>query len=60
LPSALQLPLRPRCHRSSARWQATLAGQRLLKSGSRYYIVEILWDSETPVSPIPQEYLPKH
>jgi hypothetical protein len=33
---------------------------QLLKSGIRYYIVEILWDSETPVSPIPQEYLPKH
>lgn len=32
---------------------------QLLKSGGRYYIVEILWDSETPASPIPTRYLPK-
>lgn len=32
---------------------------QLLKSGDRYYIVQILWDSETPGSPIPAEYLPK-
>ena len=32
---------------------------QLLKSGDRYYIVEILWDSETPSTPIPQKYLPK-
>jgi hypothetical protein len=32
---------------------------QLLKSGDRYYIVEVLWDSETPTSPIPKEYLPK-
>ncbi|MBS1799741.1 MAG: hypothetical protein JSS95_07945 [Acidobacteria bacterium] len=31
----------------------------LLKSGSRYYIVEVLWDSETPAARIPSEYLPK-
>jgi hypothetical protein len=31
----------------------------LLKSGDRYYIVEVLWDSETPATPIPKEYLPK-
>ncbi|WP_035347277.1 hypothetical protein [Edaphobacter aggregans] len=32
---------------------------QLLKSGDRYYIVQVLWDSETPASPIPAEYLPK-
>ena len=32
---------------------------QLLKSGDRYYIVEILWDSETPATTIPQKYLPK-
>ena len=31
----------------------------LLKSGDRFYIVEVLWDSETSASPIPKEYLPK-
>ncbi|WP_260703054.1 hypothetical protein [Edaphobacter flagellatus] len=32
---------------------------QLLKSGSRYYVVEVLWDAETPATPIPAEYLPK-
>jgi hypothetical protein len=32
---------------------------QLLKSDGRYYIVEILWDSETPTSRIPAQYLPK-
>jgi hypothetical protein len=32
---------------------------QLLKSGDRYYIVQILWDSETPATPIPRQYLPK-
>ncbi len=32
---------------------------QLLKSGDRYYIVQILWDSETPATPIPTQYLPK-
>lgn len=32
---------------------------QLLKSGGRYYIVEVLWDSETPLSPVPQQYLPR-
>jgi hypothetical protein len=32
---------------------------QLLKSGDRYYIVQILWDSETPATPIPPKYLPK-
>jgi hypothetical protein len=32
---------------------------QLLKSGDRYYIVQILWDSETPATPIPAQYLPK-
>lgn len=31
---------------------------QLLKSGNRYYIIEIVWDSETPASPIPKQYLP--
>jgi hypothetical protein len=31
----------------------------LLKSGSRYYIVEVLWDAETPGNPLPKAYLPK-
>ena len=30
---------------------------QLLKSGDRYYIVQILWDNETPATPIPPEYL---
>lgn len=32
---------------------------QLLKSGDRYYIIQILWDSETPATPIPAQYLPK-
>jgi len=32
---------------------------QLLKSGDRYYIVQILWDSETPATPIAAQYLPK-
>jgi hypothetical protein len=32
---------------------------QLLKSGGRYYIVEVLWDAETPAQPLPREYLPK-
>jgi hypothetical protein len=31
---------------------------QLLKSGDRYWIVQILWDAETPANPIPAEYLP--
>lgn len=30
---------------------------QLLKSGDRYYIVEVLWDAETPENPLPQAYL---
>ena len=32
---------------------------QLLKSGDRYWVVEVLWDAETPVNPIPAQYLPK-
>jgi hypothetical protein len=32
---------------------------QLLKSGDRYYVVEVLWDAETPTTPLPKEYLPK-
>jgi hypothetical protein len=32
---------------------------QLLKSGDRYYVVEILWDSERPDNPIPAKYLSK-
>ena len=32
---------------------------QLLKDGDRYWIVEILWDAETPATPIPSQYLPK-
>ena len=31
---------------------------QLLKDGGRYWIVEILWDSERPETPIPAKYLP--
>jgi hypothetical protein len=31
---------------------------QLLKDGKRYWIVTILWDSETPATPIPAKYLP--
>jgi hypothetical protein len=31
----------------------------LIKDGDRYWIVQILWDSERPGSPIPEKYLPK-
>ncbi len=31
---------------------------QLLKDGNRYWIVTILWDSETPATPIPARYLP--
>lgn len=32
---------------------------QLLKSGERYYVIEILWDSERPDAPIPAAYLPR-
>jgi len=32
---------------------------QLLKDGDRYWIVNILWDSERPTNPIPTQYLPK-
>jgi hypothetical protein len=32
---------------------------QLLKDGDRYWIVTILWDSETPTTPIPAKYLPQ-
>jgi hypothetical protein len=32
---------------------------QLLKSGDRYYIIQIVWDSERPDNPIPPRYLPK-
>jgi hypothetical protein len=31
---------------------------QLLKDRNRYWIVTILWDSETPTTPIPAKYLP--
>jgi hypothetical protein len=31
----------------------------LIKDGDRYWVVQILWDSERPNSPIPEKYLPK-
>ena len=31
---------------------------QLLKDGDRYWIVTILWDGETPATPIPAKYLP--
>lgn len=31
---------------------------QLLKDGERYWVVNILWDAETPESPIPARYLP--
>lgn len=32
---------------------------QLLKSGDRYYITDVYWDSERPDNPIPANYLPK-
>lgn len=32
---------------------------QLLKSGDRYYITDVFWDSERPDNPIPAKYLPK-
>jgi hypothetical protein len=32
---------------------------QLLKSGDRYYIVDVFWDSERPDNPIPAKYLGK-
>jgi hypothetical protein len=32
---------------------------QLLKSGNRYYIVDVYWDSERPDNPIPAKYLGK-
>ena len=32
---------------------------QLLNDGSRYWIVNIFWDAETPDHPIPHRYLPK-
>ena len=31
----------------------------LIKDGDRYWVVQILWDSERPGSPIPEKYLTK-
>jgi hypothetical protein len=31
---------------------------QLLKDGDRYWVVNILWDSELPTKPIPAKYLP--
>ncbi|ADW68865.1 hypothetical protein [Granulicella tundricola] len=31
----------------------------LLKANGRYYIVQVMWDSERPNNEIPKEYLPK-
>ncbi len=31
---------------------------QLVKDGNRYWIVTILWDGETPATPIPAKYLP--
>ena len=31
----------------------------LLKANGRYYIVQVMWDSERPGNEIPKEYLPK-
>lgn len=30
---------------------------QLLKDGDRYWVVQILWDAETPKTPIPEKYL---
>ena len=30
---------------------------QLVKDGERYWVVQILWDSEKPGSPIPERYL---
>jgi len=30
---------------------------QLLKDGDRYWVVQILWDAETPTTPIPEKYL---
>jgi len=32
---------------------------QLLKSGDRYWVVEVLWDAESPANPIPAQYLPR-
>jgi hypothetical protein len=32
---------------------------QLLKDGNRYWVVNIFWDAETPIKPIPAQYLPK-
>lgn len=31
---------------------------QLLKDGDRYWVIGIVWDSETPTKPIPEKYLP--
>ena len=31
---------------------------QLLKDGNRYWVVNILWDGESPTNPIPAKYLP--
>ncbi|HEY3988250.1 MAG TPA: hypothetical protein VGM02_03060 [Acidobacteriaceae bacterium] len=31
---------------------------QLLKDGNRYWVVTILWDEETPTTPLPAKYLP--
>jgi hypothetical protein len=47
------------CHTKDGKpFQRGINSIQLLKDGDRYWIVTILWDGESPTTPIPAKYLP--
>jgi hypothetical protein len=47
------------CHTKDGKpFQRGINSIQLLKDGNRYWIVNILWDGESPTTPIPAKYLP--
>jgi hypothetical protein len=44
--------------KDGAPFQRGINSIQLLKDGNRYWIVNILWDGESPTNPIPAKYLP--
>jgi hypothetical protein len=47
------------CHTKDGKpFQRGINSIQLLKDGNRYWVVTILWDQESPTTPIPAKYLP--
>jgi hypothetical protein len=44
--------------KDSEPFQRGINSIQLLKDGNRYWVVNILWDQESPTTPIPAKYLP--